>query len=142
MWNGHGQMVEELTKIGRRFIAVWVINAQRDSVELLLDYRGVMRQSDTAQQIGKIHVIRNAGENYRTEFPQFTGSDIEADIESSGGRVATFPTLARRVVDDIYNERIPISDAKERMLFGNHAELMRWKRLVFQMLSEVLADDL
>ena len=136
----HGKITQDLVQIRRTFVALWVINAQRDSVELLLDYMQAMRDESTGKPIGKLHVIRNSGVNYRSDFPKFDGTDAEKAVASNGGRIVTFPTLAQRVVDDIYNDRIPISQANERMPLGNRAELNRWRTAVYSVLTEVLGD--
>ena len=138
----HGRIVNQLDAIGRRFVALWTINTQRDSLELLHDYREAMQPPGHRRPIGKMHIVCNSGESYQTDFKLYDESDVAKAIKAEGGEAVQFPTLAKRVADDLYNNRMPISQTEGRMPFGNRAELERWKREVYDAFGQMLRDDL
>lgn len=138
----HGRIVRELHRIERNFVALWTINAQRDSLELLHDYREAMWDPEQERPLGTIHVVCNSGVNYQKQFKLYEDSDVAKDIEKEGGKVIVFPTLAKRVADDLYSERIAISEACGAMPFGNRAELNRWRRDVWALFEKLLKDEL
>ena len=128
-------LIPSLREIGREFRTLWVIGPDRDSVELLADYREVMRDGD--DPVGTLHVVTNAGRSDERNFELFHKSKTAKAIAAAGGRVVHIPTLALRVADDLRNERLSIARALETMPFGNRVELQRWRREVHHALAEL-----
>lgn len=118
----NGVMLDEaILELGRDLIAFWVINTQRDSIELLKEFRqGV--------QAARIHVVRNLYFGPVHKFDDYEKSAVKKEIEASGGMTFNFPALADRVAKELYSERIPISRAASELTLGNRIELNRWRR--------------
>ena len=134
----HGPIVQELSTIGRNFVTLWTINTQLDSLELLHDYREAMWNDEAERPIGKIHVVCNSGVNYEENFGRYDRSDVAKKISAEGGKVVIFPTLAKLVADELFSERIAISEARNAIPYGNWAMLTRWRRHVWAAFAELL----
>lgn len=120
-----------LAELKRKLITLWVINRQRDSLELLKEYMAAMPDSD-------IHVLRNAYFGDEKKFELYNASNLRASVESRGGKSLVFPDLADRVSDDLYTHRLTIAAALKELPIGNRAELARWRREVAKVLDTVL----
>jgi NUBPL iron-transfer P-loop NTPase len=121
-----------LSDLERSLATFWVINAQRDSVELLKAFLETMPE-------GELHVVRNMYFGREEEFEAYNGSKTRGRVEERGGRSLTFPVLASRVANDLYNKRLSIGRAFRDLPIGQRAELRRWKNLVSQSLGQVVA---
>jgi len=119
-----------LEELGRKLTALWVINRQRDSLELLKDFRDALPNA-------LVHVVRNGYFGEESKYQLYNGSKIRTSIEKSGGKSLTFPDIADLLADEIYTNRITISKASVDLPIGNRAELKRWKMLVSTMFDEV-----
>jgi hypothetical protein len=129
----YGQTLDgSLQELGRRLVALWVINRQRDSV-------GLLKQFISAIPRAEVHVVRNGYFGDEKKFELYNGSKIRTEVEARGGRSITFPDLADRVADDIYVNRLSIGAAAKSLPIGNRAELGRWRGEVRKVLAEVLA---
>jgi hypothetical protein len=122
-----------LQELGRTMTTLWVINAQRDSVELLKAFLETFPD-------GKVHVIRNGYFGREEEFKTYNESNTRGRLEERGGRSLTFPVLAGRVANDVYNKRLSIQRAARELPIGSRAELRRWKGLVGQALGGVVGE--
>lgn len=120
-----------LGELNRQLITLWVINRQRDSLELLKEYRDALPGST-------VHVIRNAYFGDEIKFELYNNSNIRESIEGAGGKSLMLPDLADRVSDDLYSKRLSIGKALKELPIGNRAELTRWRRDVNKMMGEVL----
>lgn len=121
----YGSMLTRaLAKLRRPLVTLWVINRQRDSLELLDDYLRVMPGALT-------HVIRNGHFGPTGKFELYNGSRFRERIEAAGGRSLTFPDLADRVSDALRLGRLAIARALDereaRIDFGSRIELERWR---------------
>jgi hypothetical protein len=121
-----------LEELQRPLVALWVINRQRDSLELLREFSEAMPHA-------RLHVVRNAHFGEEGKFELYNGSKLRTEMESRGGRSITFPDLADRVADDIYSKRLSLAAASTALPIGNRAELGRWRGEVRKALAEVLA---
>jgi CO dehydrogenase nickel-insertion accessory protein CooC1 len=121
-----------LKELGRSLIVLWVINPQKDSVQLLKRFRTVMPEAE-------VHVVRNEVFCKETEFVLYNTSDLKTDIEAGGGRSLTIPRLASLVANQIYSTRLNIGHAFKKLPIGERAELRRWKNLVDIALAQVVA---
>lgn len=119
-----------LTELKRQLVTLWVINRQRDSLELLKEYMEGLPDST-------IHVMRNGYFGEERKFELYNGSKIRKAVEDAGGKSLTFPDLADRVSDDLYSKRLSITTAMKELPIGNRAELTRWRTDVRKLLAEV-----
>jgi CobQ/CobB/MinD/ParA nucleotide binding domain len=129
--SAYGQTLSNtLGDLKRALVTLWVINCQRDSLELLKEFMAAIPNAE-------VHVVRNAHFGEETKFQLYNGSKLRQAVEAKGGRSLTFPDLADRVADDIYSKRLSIARAAKELPLGNRAELSRWKVEVTRMLSAV-----
>ncbi|VWC37706.1 Iron-sulfur cluster carrier protein [Burkholderia lata] len=119
-----------LEELGRTLIALWVINRQRDSLELLKDFREALPNA-------LVHVVRNGYFGEESKYQLYNGSKIRTAVEENGGKSLTFPDMADLLADDIYTKRLTIAKASADLPIGNRAELKRWKALANVMFDEV-----
>jgi len=129
----YGQTLDgTLEELGSKLVALWVINRQRDSLELLKEFMDAVTKAD-------LHVVRNGYFGEEQKFELYNTSKIRTAVESRGGKSVTLPDLADRVADDIYAGRLSIGAAAKKLPIGNRAELGRWRSEVRKVLSEVLS---
>ena len=121
-----------LEELGRPLIALWVINRQRDSLELLKAFGEAIPGA-------VVHVVRNGYFGAEAKFELYNGSKTRAALEGRGGKSVTFPDLADRVADELYTKRLALSEAARVLPLGNRAELSRWKLEATRVLSELMA---
>lgn len=121
-----------LAELRRKLVTLWVINRQRDSLELLKEYMAAIPNAT-------VHVVRNGHFGEEKKFELYNGSKLRATVEGErGGKSVTFPDLADRVSDDIYSKRMSIAAALKELPIGNRAELSRWRHEVKKVLDEVI----
>ena len=131
--SAYGQTLSStLAELNRTLVTFWVINRQRDSLELLKEYMAAIPNAD-------VHVVRNGYFGDEKKFELYNGSNLKKAVEDHGGKSITFPDLADRVSDDIYSKRLSIARAGKELPIGNRAELSRWKGEVAKVLSEIVA---
>ncbi|MEB0222066.1 protein mobD [Pseudomonas sp. AB12(2023)] len=126
-----GTLNSTLEELERKLLTFWVINRQRDSLELLKDYMDALPDSI-------VHVVRNSYFGDEGKFELYNGSKVRESVESSGGKSITFPDLADRVSDDLYSKRLSIDSAMKQLPIGNRAELTRWRNEFRKILGEVI----
>jgi hypothetical protein len=119
-----------LAELKRKLITLWVINRQRDSLELLKEYMDAIPNA-------AVHVVRNGHFGEEKKFELYNGSKLRTSVEERGGQSVTFPDLADRVSDDIYSKRMSISVALKDLPIGNRAELTRWRNEVKKVLEGI-----
>ena len=78
-----------LEELGRPLVALWVINRQRDSLELLREFIDAIPNA-------AVHVVRNGYFGDEKKFELYNGSKIKEEVEGRGGlrrcRSRTSPT--------------------------------------------------
>jgi hypothetical protein len=127
-----GETLGSLEELGRELVALWVINRQRDSVELL-------KQFAEAVPSALVHVVRNGHWGAEAKFELFNESNVRRElVEGRGGKSVTLPDLADRVADDICSKRMSFARGAVELPLGNQAELARWRRGAGRALAEVL----
>lgn len=119
-----------LAELQRTLVTLWVINRQRDSLELLRDYMDAMPNAT-------VHVVRNGYFGDAQQFELYNGSKLRVTVKERGGQSVTFPDLADRVSDDLYSKRLSIAEALHTLPLGNRAELIRWRQAVKKVLGGV-----
>ena len=132
----YGQTLKStLAELGRTMVTLWVINRQRDSLELLADYLDAMPAGADHQ----VHVVRNGYYGSAEKFQLYNGSELKKRIEEGGGRTLDFPDLADRVADQMATQRLTIQGAFKEMPLGHRAELIRWRDEAFKTLGQVMS---
>jgi hypothetical protein len=125
-------LARSLEELGRDLVALWVINRQRDSLELLKEFVSALPNA-------LVHVIRNGHYGEERKFELFNASQIRREVvEGRGGKSVTLPDLADRVADDLYTKRLSVAEAARTLPIGNRAELGRWREQVGRVLAEVI----
>ena len=131
----YGQTLKStLGELGRTMVTMWVINRQRDSLELLADYLDAMPAGADHQ----VHVVRNGYFGSAEKFQLYNGSQLKKRIEEGGGLTLDFPDLADRVADQMATQRLTIQGAFKEMPLGHRAELIRWRDEAFKVLGQVM----
>ncbi len=126
-----------LSELKRKIVTLWVINRQRDSIELLKQYTEIFPSNDKHQ----INVVKNLFFGDSTKFELFNESKIKKQIQNDGGYIIDFPELADRICDEIYSKRLSIKKSLEIMPIGNKAEILRWIKIVENNLGDVLFNE-
>ncbi len=119
-----------LKELDREFITFWIINRQRDSVELLKHFMTYFNNE-------KIHVFLNNYFGYREKFSLFLESKTKIALESKDGLIMDFPELADRVADQLYSARVPVFEGLKKFRIGDKAELNRWTELCEKMFFQL-----
>jgi hypothetical protein len=125
-------LVGALGELRRRLVVLWVINRQRDSLELLSAFSETFPDAVT-------HVVRNGYFGSADKFTLYQGSKLRRSIESRGHSL-DFPDLADRVADELRSQRMSIRKAGETMHIGERVELLRWRSLCDAMFAKVTVD--
>jgi hypothetical protein len=123
-------LVNALRELGRPLITLWVINRQRDSLELLNEYMGYMNG-------GVIHVVCNGYFGDAKKFELYEKSTIRQSIVAQGGKSLFLPDLSDRVTDELYSKRITLAEAALQFKLGDRIELQRWREWVAAMFGEI-----
>jgi len=127
----HGAiLLDSLKELGRRLVTFWVINRQRDSLELLEAYMESM-------PAGVVHVICNGYFGEPRKFELYNQSPVKQAVKQQGGVSLYLPDLADRVTDALYTDRITIADAATRLRLGDRAVLQSWRNSVRSMFEHV-----
>ncbi|WP_179403792.1 P-loop NTPase [Burkholderia guangdongensis] len=121
-----------LGELRRQLVVLWVINRQRDSLELLNAFSRTFPDAIT-------HVVRNGYFGTPDQFSLYQVSQLRKTIEAKGHSL-DFPDLADRVADELRSQRLSISEAAKKMHIGERAELLRWRALCDAMFGQVTAD--
>jgi len=130
----YGTMLREtLGELNRELTTFWVLNRQRDSLELL---RGFLNAFPDAL----IHVYRNMYFGTPEKFSLYNDSKAREIIERRG-LTLDFPDLADRVADKLYSGRIPIKTALAEFPLGDRAELRRWRQKCAEMFQAALKEE-
>jgi len=126
----HGSvLVDSLKELGRPMITLWVINRQRDSLELLKSYMETM-------PVGVVHVLRNGYFGEERKFELYEQSSLKHTVQQQGGLNLFLPDLADRVTDALYTGRITIEEAAKQLTLGDRAVLQSWRNAVSELLAQ------
>ncbi|MGH7226465.1 MAG: protein mobD, partial [Gemmataceae bacterium] len=123
-------LLDSLRELARPLVTLWVINRQRDSLELLHDYMSHMD--------GRlVHVVCNGYFGDENKFELYKGSTIRETLKSLGGKSLFLPDLSDRVTDELYGKRTTLAEAAQQFKLGDRAELQRWRASVAAMFAEI-----
>lgn len=112
---------ETLPQLQRELRTFWMINRQRDSVELLRGFCAAFPD-------GVVNVCRNLYFGEAERFEIYNSSKLRETIEVKG-HTLDFPALSPRVADRLYSDRLPIWVAAQHFRVSEKVELSRWKNL-------------
>ncbi|RQS50250.1 MULTISPECIES: protein mobD [unclassified Burkholderia] len=126
-----GTLASTLDELARRLVVLWVINRQRDSLELLLKFGATFPNAVT-------HVVRNGYFGPPEKFTLYRDSQLRKAVEAQGQSL-DFPDLADRVADELRSQRLSVHRAAETMHMGERAELLRWRAVCSTMFAKVTA---
>jgi hypothetical protein len=124
-------LTESMQELSRKLATLWVINSQRDSLQLLKEYLDTVK-------IGTTHVLRNLYHGPERKFELYNGSKIRATIEAQG-KTFNFPEVADRISDQLHSERLTIQQVIDIAPVGNRAEVNRWVKDCALIFDEVVA---
>jgi hypothetical protein len=128
-----GQTLDgSIEELGSRLIALWVINRQRDSLDLLTEFMATLPKA-------LVHVVLNGYFGDAHKFELYNASKVRDVVQSRGGKSVLLPDLADRVADDLYTKRLTIEAAGKSLPIGNRAELARWRSEVSKTLAQVVS---
>ncbi|MGF6985559.1 hypothetical protein QFZ99_005100 [Paraburkholderia atlantica] len=127
-----GTLAGTLDELARQLVVLWVINRQRDSLELLLRFGATFPNAVT-------HVVRNGYFGSPEKFTLYRDSQLRRAVEERGQSL-DFPDRADRVADELRSQRLSIRKAAETMHIGERAELLRWRALCGSMFARVTVD--
>ncbi|KAF1034004.1 MAG: hypothetical protein GAK33_05845 [Burkholderia lata] len=126
-----GTLASALDELGRRLVVLWVINRQRDSLELLLKFGATFPNAIT-------HVVRNGYFGSPEKFSLYRDSQLRNAVEAQGQSL-DFPDLADRVADELRSQRLSVGKAAQTMHMGERAELLRWRAVYSTMFAKLAA---
>jgi hypothetical protein len=127
----YGEMLKEtLGELQRELTAFWIINRQRDSVELLRAFLEAFPEA-------RVHVCRNLYFGEVEKFELYNSSKSRKAIEQKG-LTLDFPDLADRVADKLYSGRQSVQKALSILPIGDRAELKRWRARYGEMFKRAL----
>ena len=124
---------DTLPELDRKLYTFWMINRQRDSIELLRQFMTSFGETD-------IYVFRNLYFGQPQKFERYNDSKTKTIIENAGGKTCDFPDLADRVCDKIYSERRSIAQAIKDFPLGDRAELKRWRMKCAEIFDDILGE--
>lgn len=124
-------LTESLAEITRQLVTLWVINSQRDSLQLLKEYMDTVNTGIT-------HVFRNLYHGPERKFELYNSSKIKTAVEAQG-KTFNFPEVADRISDQLHSERLTIQKVIETAPVGNRAEVNRWVKECAMVFDEVIA---
>jgi len=122
-----------LDELKRTLVVFWVINRQRDCLELLREFTTQLPQAI-------VHVVRNTYFGEADQFSLYRESNLRKIIEAKGQSL-DFPDLADRVSDDLRSQRLSVQKAAASMPVGHRAELLRWRNGYDAMFDRVVSHE-
>lgn len=131
----YGAMLcDALEPLDRQLETMWVINRQRDSLNLLLEYMGVIGR-------GRISVLRNLYFGTPEKFELFNSSKTKKIIEEErSGRVLDFPDLADRISDIMTEKRKSFDSLYKELALGDRIEIDRFRGHCNEIFEQLIED--
>lgn len=128
----HGEvLLGALKELQRPLVTLWIINRQRDSLDLLTEYL------DLTANHGVVHVVQNGYFGEAKKYELYNTSSVKDRVTQQNGKTLFLPDLADRVTDDLYTKRITLAQAASQMKIGDRVELQRWRSAVAEMLGSI-----
>jgi hypothetical protein len=127
--------VKGLAELERPLVTLWVINRQRDCLDML-------GKNIDALMTGRLFVVRNEYWGGPEKFELFNASNLRARVVEGSGGVIDLPELADRIADEIYIRRLRFEEAMtgegKRLAIGSRVELERWRLEAHERLAGVV----
>lgn len=132
--NANGLVLEELAKAGVIDLAtVWPINRSKDPILALKRYR-------TSITSGRLAVVRNLFFGDEHKFTRWANSTYAKALAEDGNiEVGNLPELTDRVIDIIYDDRMPIELVRDEAGSVDKIRIDQWRRDANAMFAAVLA---
>jgi hypothetical protein len=128
----HGEVLTAaLKELARPLITLWIINRQRDSLDLLSEYL------DLTHGAGVVHVVQNGYFGEEKKYELYHSSNLRDRIANQNGKTLYLPDLADRVTDELYSKRITLAQASSQLKIGDRVELQRWRTSIAEMLTSI-----
>jgi hypothetical protein len=124
-----------LEDLKRKLVTFWVINTDRDGLELLKDYLPVVEGS-------LVHVVKNTYFGNDDRFDLYNSSKLRQQVEAGGGKSLVFPKLLPMVSRELYNNRLTIKAAiaDTSVPLGNRGVLKAWQRKCEEVFTEAISE--
>jgi hypothetical protein len=107
-----------------KFIVLWVLNRNKDSVLLLKDFLAWMKSA-------VVYPVLNLYFGREEEFSFYrSAGDIQEAVLERGGRALVFPNLNDMIADKLYTDEINLEDLPSHLKLGMRTGLERWLSLV------------
>lgn len=131
----YGAMLcDALDPLDRQLETIWVINRQRDSLNLLNEYMNTITR-------GRITVLRNLYFGASEKFELFNNSKTKETIEEErSGNVLDFPDLADRITDIMTAKRITFDDLYGELGLGDRLEIDRFRGNCNEIFEHLIED--
>lgn len=117
----HGALLRDsLGELQRELVTLWMLDHLPHSVRKL--------DAHVALFAGTVvHAVRNEMFGDVASFEHYNDSVVRQRIESAGGTSMTLPAMESSLTDAIYNRRLAISDALERLPLGGRVAMRQWR---------------
>jgi len=124
-------LASSLQDLNLEFATAWLIDGNRDCLELLYEYLNVFPD-------GRVHVLRNR--HCAKTFDLYDNGKTRERVESNGGSTLTLPALSERVMQTINRSRLTFAAAaaSEELPFGHKQVLAKWRRELAPVCARVL----
>lgn len=125
-------LANSLEDLNIELVTVWLIDGNRDCLELLHEYLKVFPSP-------RVHVMRNL--HCARTFELYDAGKTRELIEGRGGESLTLPALSERVMQTVNKTRLTLSAAatSEELPFGHKQALAKWRREVRPVCARVVA---
>ena len=129
-----GSVLQDIHRhLGRATTMLWVIDDERDSVELLRSYLETVQEAGALPAWLRLHVVCNAGQDEHRSFALYEGTDTARQVAQAGGAALRVSMLAKRVTTLLYTGRLPIAAVAsgagaDGVSFSARIEMERWRR--------------
>jgi hypothetical protein len=110
---------------------LWPINRLRDSIIALKEFREKVPS-------GRVRVVRNLFFGHPSKFTRWDGSSYAKELIQNGALVADLEELADRMIDHIYDARMPIEKIVESASMIDRLTINHWRQRTHAMLSKLL----
>lgn len=126
-------LCDALDPLDRMLETLWVINRQRDSLNLLSEYMKTITR-------GRITVLRNLYFGASEKFELFNDSKIKIVIEERGGAAIDFPDLADRITDIMTAQRLTFDDLYGALALGDRLEIESFRGTCCEAFAHFIED--
>lgn len=125
----YGHVLEDCAQAGVvDLVVLWPINRLRDSIGALKDFRSVVSN-------GQLGVVRNLFFGPENKFTRWHDSRYAQGLVQAGARIANLDELSDRIVDKIYDDRMPIEEIVQGGGVVDRSNVSNWRGKAHAMLD-------